>query len=58
MKEIPRSPDGERVRKVDVHDLIASADCQKQEMRVGPHVGGGGRADCWMWMVSIMHISV
>lgn len=64
MKETPRRSDGEKVSKVDVHDLLASADCQKQEMRVGPQVGGdgvgllieaGSSREC---MVSMMHSSV
>jgi hypothetical protein len=57
MKEMPKSSDGERVRKVDVHDLIASADCQKYHRRVGPPDGGALAISC-AWTVSIMHSSV
>lgn len=64
MKETPLRSDGERVSRVDVHDLLASADCQKQERRVGPQAGGdgiglllgaGSSLEC---MVSMMHSSV
>ena len=55
--ETPKNSDGERVRKVDVHDLMASPDCQKYQRRVGPHVGGVFAISCRR-TVSMMHNSV